>query len=168
MKRLLPIVAAVLLVIVLIFVKGSLDKTAPPDQDDDAPQTSQKASAPPPAASGQETGLLPEEFIGASGAKYQYTVGWYYDEINQPNTKPLEDALQAVKTVVNQSDGQASAEIVDIDVPLQDRSPAAQAVTEPGITLNGVMKPVSSGNPGEGALTAQNVPRLMQMLSSGK
>lgn len=167
MKRLIPVFAAVLLVFALVFVKSGLDKAAPSDHDEDATPTAQKSS-PQPAGSGAGDELLPEEFVGLTGAKYKFTIGWYYDDANQPNPKPLQDALQAAKTAVNGSDGQASAEIVDIDVPLPDRSPAAQAVTQPGIALNGVMTPASSGNPGEGTLTAKNIPHIMQTLSSGK
>lgn len=168
MKRSIPIIAVVVLVILLVFVKSSLDKAVPSDHAEDKTQTSQKSSTPPSTASGLETELLPEEFIGSAGAKYKFTIGWYYDEVNQPNPKPLQDALQAVKQTVMGSDGQASAEIVDVDVPVQDRSPAAQAVTEPGIALNGVMKSASSGNPGEGPLTALNIPHVMNALTAVK
>lgn len=160
MRRLLLIIAAVLLAVVLVFVNHSIQTAAPPEHDESEAQTSQ--TPPAPAAGAPETELLPEETVGAAGAKFKITVGWYYDETNQPNLKPLQDALTAVKGMVEVSRGHASVVVVDIDLPMEDRTPAARAVTEPGVSINGVSRPELAGNPGEGALTADKIRMLLQ------
>ena len=169
MKRLLPLFAAALLVFALIFVVHRLDNAAPADHDEDETPAAQATSPAAPTAStdsGEE--LPPEEMVGSAGAKYKFTVGWYYDETNQSNTKPLLAALQAVKALIADSDGHASVEIVDVDVPPEDRSPNAQAVTEAGLGLNGVVKPAFAGNPGQGMLTAQDVSHIINLLSQDR
>ena len=55
--------------------------------------------------------------------------------------------LQAIRDYVKQSGGTVSAEIVDLDVPVEDRTPAAQAVTSLGIRMDG--HPLFGGNVSE-------------------
>jgi len=165
MKRLAPVSAAIMLLFALAFVKHSLDKAAPGEHDEDETRAAQSSPAAAPSDPG---GLLPEEFVGAAGAQYKITVGWVYDEANQPNTRALQDALGAVRRRARNSNGAASAQIVNVDVPPEDRSQGARAVTDVGIFVNGASRPELTGNPGEGGLTADRVGHITSSMLVGK
>ena len=82
-----------------------------------------------------------------------------YDEANQAKPETLTVPLQTIRDYVQQSGGTASAEIVDLDVPAEDRSPAAQGVTELGVMVDGKPLIAMSDNP--------NSPQqITQMLSA--
>lgn len=163
MKRFIPVLIVLLLIVALIFVNKGISKTAHPDDDDDDSSSQSSSSAKPatpaptPAsAPGAATGdsLQSEQTVGnPATAKYKITVGWIYDEAMQPNPQALIAALQAVRDDAEHSNGAVSAEIVDLDVPASDLSPAAASVTDLGVMVNG--KPIGLPiNPGEGMLTA--------------
>lgn len=83
-------------------------------------------------------------------------MGWIYDEANQKKPETLTVPLQAIRDYVQHSGGAMSAEIVDLDIPLEDRSPAAQAVTELGIQMNG--QTIHQGNLSQ---SPQQVPQAL-------
>lgn len=168
MKRFAPLFAALLLVFALVFVKHNLDKAAPGEHEDEQASTSQSTPAKAPIPAREETEFLPEEMIGSGGAKYKITVGWVYNETNQPDPTALQDALGTVRQLAQRSDGAISAQIVNVDVPPEDRSPGAQAVTRVGVSVNGLSSPALSGNPGEGDLTAEKIMPLVSALMQGK
>ena len=135
--------------------------------DDDANKQAQsqpqKPAAPPPSKPGTKTTIPPEGTIGnPATAKYKITVGWEYDAANQAKPEALNQALGAVVQFVNAQKGAAAAEIVDLDVPAAERSPAARAVTNLGVAVNGKPVPGLTANPGEGGTTAANIPGALQ------
>ncbi|MBV9850122.1 MAG: hypothetical protein JO250_10655, partial [Armatimonadetes bacterium] len=114
------------------------------------PQSAQTAPSPAPA-----TPPPSEEIIGSpSAAKYKITVGWVYDATTQANWAALTQTLDVARKFAMAHRGKVSLVIADLDVPPEERSPAARTVTEQGFTLNG--KPLAdlTDNPGEG-----NTPR---------
>ena len=151
MKRLGIIGIIALLVAALIFLNHSMSQNASPAPgDDDDQQAAQPVKAKPVVAPTVEslkgTPLPPEETVNdPSRAKFHIGVGWAYDAQNQSHTAAaLTQSLSTIRQFVQSSRGAASAEIVNIDVPSEDRSPAAQAVTDLGVTVNG--KVVIPGN----------------------
>lgn len=158
MKRMALIVGLILLVVVLVFINRGISNTAKPDNDDDdSQQTASKSSSSKPTTPPGPTGpdmssmLQPEMTVGdPARAKYKVTVGWVYDDTNQANIQTLVGALQVVRQAVAASNGALSAEIVDLDVPAGDLSPAAQSVTNLGVAVNGqpIGPAVNPGGPG--------------------
>lgn len=156
MKRSVLIVGALLLVGALAWVNQGLNKAAPGEHDEEtsASQSSTKPAPSTPAPT-SDVVLLPEVIVGdPATAKHKILVGWVYDETNQPNPEALSLALQQISGVAEHSAGTISAVIVDLDVPDEDRSPTARAVTELGVSIDGTVPPHLSGNPGEGTVTA--------------
>ena len=146
MKRGLVIVGLILLGAALVFLNRGVKNSALPDHDEDEQaQQTQPAQKPPSAPGSPRTVLPPEETVGnPATATHHIAVGWVYDEENQRKPETLDAALQAVRDYVARSGGAASAEIVDLDIPAEDRSPAAQGVTELGIVLDN--QPVYRGS----------------------
>ena len=152
MNRLFVIVGLAILIAALVFLNQGIKKTGLPDTDDDAPPpqataqpapAAKKAAALPPSIS--PATLPAEQTMGnPATAKHHIVVGWSYNETNQQKPASLAQPLQAVQDYVAKSGGSASAVIVNTDVPASDRSPAAQAVTGNGVTVDG--KPVLSGD----------------------
>ena len=143
MKRGLLIVGLILLAAALVFLNQGLKKVAPSDHDEE--EQAQQASQPqPPAPGDPTTAPPPEEAVGDPAAKHHITVGWMYDERSQQKPETLNAALQAIRNYVMHSRGAASAEIVDLDVPAEDRSAAARVVTVLGIQVDG--RPLYSGS----------------------
>lgn len=144
MKRVLIIAGLVFLAATLVFLNQGLKKSAVPDHDEE--QQAQQAKAPtPPAPVDPKTVPASEETVGdPKTARHHIEAGWVYDEGNQQKPETLTVALQEIREYVGKSGGIASAEIVNLDVPVEDRSPAARTVTELGIFVDG--KPISTGN----------------------
>lgn len=146
-KRMFLVVGVLCLGMILVFLNQGLKKSAAPDVDEDEQaQQSKAAKPPPPAPIDPKTVLAPEETVGdPAKARHHIQVGWMYDENNQKKPETLAVPLQTVRDYVQKSGGIASAEIVNLDIPIADRTPAAQAVTGLGISVDG--HPVSRGNP---------------------
>ncbi len=149
MNRLLAVAGLAILIAALVFLNQGIKKTGQPDADDDAPppqaaaQPAPKAASLPPTVSSST--LPAEQTVGnPATAKHHITVGWSYNENNQKQPGSLATPLQAVQEYVAKSGGTASAVIVNTDVPASDRSPAAQAVTGNGVSVDG--KPVLTGD----------------------
>ena len=147
------IVGLVLLIVALVFLSQGVKKAGPSEHEVEAQEQAHQATPPPGAATGPSTGdaaaaLPPEQTVGdPATAKHRMTVGWVYTEQNQPNTGALAEAIRRISGYAGKG-GTVSAEIVNLDVPPEDRSPAAQAVTTWGVTLDG--RPVFEGDLGTG------------------
>ena len=141
MKRLLVIVGLIFLGGALVFLNQGVRKSAVSDKDEDEQAQQAKAPATPkaPAAPTDPNSVLPaEETVGdPAPARHHIQVGWVYDASNQQKPEVLTVPIQAIRDYVNRSGGMATAEIVDLDVPMEDRSPAARAVTDLGIRVDG-------------------------------
>ena len=145
MKRVLIIAGLVFLAAALVFLNQGLKKSAVPDHDEEEQAQQSKAPPPPPAPIDAKTVPSSEETVGdPKTARHHIEAGWVYDEGNQQKPETLTVALQEIREYVGKSGGIASAEIVNLDVPVEDRSPAARTVTELGIFVDG--KPISTGN----------------------
>ena len=146
-KRILLVVGVIFLGAILVFLNQGLKKSAAPDVDEDEQAQQSKAVAvkTPPPPIDPKTVLAADETVGnPAKAIHRIQAGWVYDENNQKKPETLAIAIQRIHYYVEKSGGIASAEIVDLDVPAEDRTPAAQGVTKLGISVDGV--PVSSGN----------------------
>jgi len=171
MNRLFLIVGVGIAIVALLLLNEGIKKAAPTDEDlqKQAQQESQKAAPPPapkpsaPVKTATVTPNLPaEETVGdPATAKHHIQVGWVYDEANQANPQTLTLPLQAVRDYVQGSGGMSSAEIVNLDVPAEDRSPAAQGVMELGIIVDG--KPVITDNLSSKPLRPQQITQMLTM-----
>ncbi|MDQ2800221.1 MAG: hypothetical protein M3Y13_11335, partial [Armatimonadota bacterium] len=100
-------------------------------------EAQQKAVTAQATPTGPETILPPEETPGNPvTAKHHIEVGWIYDETNLKSPETLVVPLQTIRDFVKQQGGTVSAEIVDLDVPNEDRSPAARTVTDLGVRID--------------------------------
>ncbi len=85
-----------------------------------------------------DTTLPAEEVVGdPATAKHRIEVGWIYEDTDVVNSGNLKAALGEVRTFAQKSGGTVSAVMVDLDVPTEDRSPAAQNVVDLGVDLDG-------------------------------
>lgn len=155
MNRVAAIIGILLLIVALVFLNRGISKTAPADHDHDeqaASQTSKKPAAAPANAPGSVADVVPPEITvnDPAKAKTRVDIGWVYDPETLPDPAALASQLQQVQEYVGPSNGAMSLEVVNLDVPAEDLSPAAQAVTQLGITVNG--KLVLSGNPPAGKI----------------
>lgn len=150
MNRLFLIVGVCIAIIALMFLSQGIRKASPTDEDlqqqaqKDAQKTAPQAAPPAPKPTAPEkpsvvTLTLPaEETVGIpAAAKHHILVGWVYDQDNQAKPEMLTVPLQAIRDYVQRSSGSSSAEIVNLDVPVEDRSPAAQTVTDLGVVEDG-------------------------------
>lgn len=164
MKRFAPLLGILVLIGLLALLNKDMNKNAGRDNDDAPPDPA--AASPRPAATKITTTAqdpLPSEITlgNAATAQYKVTVGWVYDRTNQPDPAALAQAIDTVKQGVAASGGRLSAEIVNLDMPPDELSPQAQAVTELGVAINDGprvsgerdMAPLT-GNLGEGAVSA--------------
>jgi hypothetical protein len=154
MNRLFLMIGVGIAIVALLFLSQGIKKASPTDEDlqKQAQEAAQKNAPPtPPAAPAAKAPLAAgaqpsEEALGnPATAKYHISVGWVYDEANQAHPETLETPLQVVRDSVAKSQGKISAEIVNIDVPTEDRSPAGQKVTGLGVYIDG--RTVISDNP---------------------
>jgi len=147
MNRLLIILAIGIAIVALFFLNQGIKKASPTDEDLQQAQEAAQKAAPPPSAPTptptpipahvQQT-LLVEETVGdPNTALHHLEVGWIYDEATLAHPEILKAALQKIRNYVQQSQGTTSAEIVDLDVPVEDRSPAARKVQFLGVLLDG-------------------------------
>ena len=146
MNRLFLMIGVGIAIVALLFLSQGIKKASPTDEDlqKQAQEAAQKnapptpPSAPPAKIPSAADAQPPEEALGdPATAKYHIFVGWVYDEANQAHPESLETPLQVVRGFVAKSQGKLSAEIVNLDVPVEDRSPAAQKVTELGVNIEG-------------------------------
>ena len=146
MNRVFVIIGLVILAVGLVYLNQGISKTAPTEdaveqaqqkQQQAQSDAQQKAIAARVTPSGPETALPSEETVGnPQTAKHHIQVGWIYDDVNLKNPEALVLPLQTIRDFVKQQGGTVSAEIVDLDVPNEDRSPAARAVTDLGIRFD--------------------------------
>lgn len=147
MKRLLVLGGLIFLAAALVFLNQGLKKLAVPDRDEGEQAQQSKAAQKAPAAppTDPRAVLAAEETVGdPAKASHRIQAGWVYDENNQQKPETLAAPIQSIRDYVRKSGGIVSAEIVNLDVPVEDRAPAAQAVTELGVSVDG--QPVSTGN----------------------
>jgi hypothetical protein len=155
-----PIVVILVLIAALSFLSKGMNSNARPDHDEDEQQQSQAKDppkpTPPPAANGAPvaagTDPIPaEEQIGdPATAKHKIVVGWTYTPENQAATQNLSQTIAAVKKIAQDSHGAVSVQVVNVDVPAADRSPAAQSVSDVGIMVDGKSVGLDD-NPGSGS-----------------
>jgi hypothetical protein len=147
MNRLFVITGLVILVIALVFLNQGINKSGVSDDAAAPPPAAARtrpspAAAPGPAAS---TALPAEQAVGnPATATHHIVIGWSYNDTNQQKPNALNAPIQAVQTYVQQNGGKVSAEIVNVDVPAADRSPAAQGAAANGVFVDG--KPVFKGD----------------------
>ena len=156
MRQVGLIAGVLLLIAALALLNNGIGKNAQPDDDDDSGKQAQAKKAPPPPApaSGAQDAIPPEQTVGNSTtAKYHVTVGWVYDAHNQAAPAALSHALDAVRQIALAHTNTVAAEIVNLDVPAEARSPAARAVGTLGVTVNGSPLNGMTDNPGEGKTT---------------
>lgn len=156
MNRFMVIAGLVILGTAVVFLGRGVNQNAVPEPGEDAPpKQSQPKQSPPgtplPGAAGSPGAVTrdpAEETVGdPATAKRHFLVGWVYDEANEAKPETLAAPLQAVRDYVGRGGGTVSAEIVDLDVPQEDRSPGAQAVTDLGVSLDG--RALTDGNPSD-------------------
>ena len=175
MNRLLVIVGVALMIVALAFLNQGIHKIAPTEAEVDKQQQqlaqkqaeeAQKKNAPPdkPNAPGNPSAaydaLPSEETIGdPATAQHNIQVGWVYDEANQARPEILIEPLQIIRDYAKSSKGTISAEIVNLDVPAEDRSPAAQPVNDLGIAVDG--NPVLAGSFSEMRAAAPDITKIL-------
>lgn len=161
MKRGLLIAGLIFLAAALVFLNQGVKKSAVSDHDEDEQaQKTQQTQTPP---TDPNTVPAPEEAIGdPATATHHIEAGWVYDEGNQQKPETLTVPIQKIREYVRKSAGIASAEIVNLDVPVEDRAPAARAVTALGVRVDG--RPISTENlssvpfPGDHLIEALEAP----------
>jgi hypothetical protein len=161
MKRWLAIAGLVVLALALVFLNQGMKKAARPDRDEEeAPAQAQKAPIKTPPI--DPNGILPaEETVGDIKTAHQHIqLGWVYTDNYTKHPENLKNAIQAVRDYVQYSNGSASAEIVDLDVPLEDRTPAAREVTDLGIQAAGQI--LYSQNPADAPVKTQVIINNLQ------
>ena len=168
-RYIFPVIIVAVLVFGLISLNSGMSKNAQPDHDDENQQQSQtdttKKTPPPPAAAAHmpqstapgSTVVAPNEVVlgDPAKAKYKITAGWSYDSANQADSSKLASSIAALQNVAKSSNGQVSVQIVDVDLPADQRSSATQGIQDVGISVNG--KPVSADNLGEGGSAPEAV-----------
>lgn len=144
---------AVLVVLVLAFgfLKQGVHKSSmTEDEQQQAAQEAQKAQADKAEAAAKKTAASAasaapgaddppsEEVVGdPATAKHHIQVGWIYSDTDAVDVSKLKAALGEVRTFALQSGGACSVVFVDLDVPAEDRSPAAKGVTDLGVEVDG-------------------------------
>ena len=170
MKRWFSVAILIILVVAFGFLKQGVHKSSlTDDQEQQIAQEAQKAQAEKAAKdaatskavgkpdTAPEADVLPaEEVIGNSAtAKHRIQVGWIYAAGDAVNQNALQSALAEVRTFAQQSGGGTSAVLVDLDVPAEDRSPAARGVTDLGVDMDGQsVYPQNPSTAPPGTLTA--------------
>ena len=167
MRQLGLIVGVLVLIGALVMLNNGIGKNAPPDPGDDAPpQTQSQTQKPSPSAAppaSKATVPASEEAEGnPATAKYQITVGWAYDAANQAHPAALAQALDAVRQFAQNHPRAVSVEMADVDVPLEQRSPAARTVAGQGVYVNGKPLPGLTDNPGEGQATPAHISEALE------
>lgn len=158
---------AVLVILVVAFgflTQGVHKSSMTEDQEQQAAVDAQKAqadktkeaAAKQPAPATADTTLPAEEVIGdPATAKHHIEVGWIYEDTDVVSADKLQSALAEARTFAQKSGGTVSAVLVDLDVPTEDRSAAAQGVVDLGVDVDD--NSIYTQNPSDaapGALTA--------------
>lgn len=141
MKRLIPFAIGLILIgLLVVFNKRFNNGTEPSEEEVEQQRAqAQKPAPPPPVPSGPPALTLPsDEVLGNPGtAKYKVVFGYTVNEGTQANTQALLTTVNAVRAAVK-GRPDVSAVIADVDVPAADRAAPAQAITQEGLTVNGV------------------------------
>ena len=163
MRQGVLIVSVIILVAALAMLNNGIHKVAPTDQEANTPPPTQKAAS---TVTTPLPPLAPEEAIGdPARAKYRITVGWRYDTVNQADPSQLIQSVDVARQFAKRSSSMVAMEIVDLDVPPANRSPAARAVKTLGITINGKPAPRLRSNPGEGTTNPDYINHLLPYLT---
>ena len=173
MNRLFLMIGVGIAIVALLFLSQGIKKASPTDEDlrKQAQEAAQKSTPPPPPPSAAaklavSSGIQSEEeYVGnAAIANHHMLVGWIYDEANLAHPETLTAPIQAVRDLVGKSGGKMSAEIVDLDVPIEDRSPAAQKVTDLGVNVDNheVLAENPSSHPTNAATITGEIAPLLQ------
>lgn len=149
MKRLAPIFAIFVLICVLALLSRIIN---PNGEEKPTPPVPSASAAPLPT-----TDPIPAETsIGnPATAKYHILVGWVYNETYQQDPASLQTALSEILKFAQSRSADVALEIVNLDVPAEDLSPAAQQVTQVGVTVDG--KPVVNINSRTGHDIPENI-----------
>lgn len=181
MNRLFLIAGVAILIAALAFLNQGIKKASPTDADlqqqaqeqqEKANEAHGKTAADTKAPTGSQpspmTEALPaEETVGdPAKAAHHIQVGWVYDEENQASPQILAGPLQVIRDYVKNSKGTASAEIVNLDVPAEDRSPAAQTVADLGVSVDG--NPVLVGSFSEMRVTVPEITKALDAATGKK
>ncbi len=147
MNRLFVGFALAVLIVALVFINQGVKKSGTPDHDEDAPPRTAAAAQKPavkvPGMATTATDLPAEQTVGdPASAKHKIVVGWSYNEVNQQKPETLAAPLKAIRNYAQKTG--SSVVIVNTDVPVSDRSPAARSITKNGVFVDG--KPVVSGD----------------------
>ena len=148
MNRLFVGGALVILIVALVFINQGVKKSGTPDHDEDAPPpqsapAAQKPAVKVPGMASTAADLPAEQTVGnPASAKHKIVVGWSYNKTSQQKPETLAAPLKAIQEYAQKTG--SSVVIVNTDVPVSDRSPAAQAVTGNGVFVDG--KPVVAGD----------------------
>ena len=146
MNRLFVAIGLVILGVGLVYLNQGITKTAPTEDAADQAQKAQekaqadvqqKAMISQLTPTGPSNIPQPEMTLGnPATAKHHIKIGWVYDEANLKNPEELATPLQSIAQFVQSQKGNVSAEIADLDIPREDRSPAAQSVTNLGVQFD--------------------------------
>ncbi len=177
MKRWFWAALLIILVVAFVFLKQGVHRSSLTDaqeqqmakeaqiaQADKAEAAAKQAAATHPASpttdASPDTTLPAEEVIGdPATARHHIEVGWIYEDTDVVNSGKLKAALAEVRTFAQKNGGTVSAVMVDLDVPTEDRSPAARSVTNLGVEVDGIS--IHAENPSLPPATA-----LTEVLSS--
>ena len=182
MKYVAIVAGLIVLIGALFFLNQGIKHNALTDEDETAQdQAAQVAAAAKPqsaasvsAVSGTYTLPAEQTVQDPSKAKTKITVGWVYDEVNQPHPEALNGVLDYLRHAADASSGSVSLEIVNLDAPKEELSGNAASVTDLGIAINGKSLFTVNGktldlsdNPGEGNATIPNIQNAIKTLNLG-
>lgn len=175
MRRLFPILLIAVLVGALYMVNQGISKNATKDHDDDDDQKQeQKSDKPAPKPVG-ETGvhdLIPAEITvgNPATAKYKVTFGWVYDENVVRDQAMVSQIMGSLQQWASAGGDKVYLEIVNLDMPAEDLSPAAAQVQGLGVTINGSSTVMVNGHPtdlsGNILQPNMNPPAVMSAITS--
>ena len=174
MNRLFLMVGLAIMIAALAFLNQGIKKASPTDKDLEQQQQQAQQEAQKKAEEAQETGGAccagpafrrhgclavrgNDRQSGDSAASHSSRLGVRRGKPSQPAI--LTGPLQVIRDYVNSSKGTVSAEIVNLDIPAEDRSPAAQPVADLGISVDG--NPVMPGNFSEMHVTAPDITKAL-------
>lgn len=172
MKRYLPLVFIAIIIVAITSLNNGIRKTAPKEHDDE--ETAQKQKDNKPAEAAPVTDLIPSELIinDPEKAATKATIGWIYDPKTMADPMALRMIAGAIQAWTTSTHGKTSLVMVNLDVPKDQRSPAARNVDQLGLTIDGTSVITVDGktmdlsdNIGEGKC---NVSSIMNALTKYK
>lgn len=161
MNRLVLLLVGLALVVLLVFINQGMNRTAHREGEEAPPPAKTAAeAAPTPAESSGPVDLPPEIIVNdPAKAKHKILLGWEYNAESQASPQKLSQAVQAIKSIAQNSGGRVSAVIVNVDVPPDERSVPARAISTSGIIFDGQPR---SGIVGEGDLSAESLRSFLE------